>query len=67
MVDEVEKEERFFGEREYNPKDAERDDWRRVTRTHLGKFTGRVELHFNDGEPLTVKVVRVVKENSVRA
>lgn len=48
-------------ESEYNPKDAERADWRRVTRAHLGKFTGRVEVHLNDGEPLTVRVVKVVK------
>lgn len=67
MAGEVEKEGRLLREQEYNPRDAERDDWRRVTRTHLGKFTGRVELHFNDGEPLTVKVVRVVKENNNRA
>jgi hypothetical protein len=56
-----EKPERLLREREYNPSDAERADWRRVTRTHLGRFTGRVEIHLNDGEPLTVRKVEVVE------
>jgi hypothetical protein len=47
---------------EYNPEKDERDDWRRVTRTHVGKIiTGKVEIHFNEGEPLTVRKVEVVK------
>jgi hypothetical protein len=68
MAAERKKQGKLLRESEYNPNDEERADWRRVTRTHLGKLTGRVELHFNDGEPLTVRVVEVVKEsNNVRA
>lgn len=64
MAGKVEKGERLLREREYNPERDERADWRRVTRTHVGKFTGRVEVHFNDGEPLIVKVFEVVKESN---
>ena len=46
---------------EYNPKDDERADWRRVTFTHAGKIrTGKVEIHFNEGEPLMVRKVETV-------
>lgn len=47
--------------REYNPKEAERLDWRRVVRTHVGKITGEVVLHINEGEPLKVRTRRIVK------
>jgi hypothetical protein len=47
---------------EYNPEEAERADWRRVTYTHTGKITtGKVEIHFNEGEPLMVRKFEVVK------
>lgn len=61
MNEKDEKPERLLREREYNPRGTERDDWRRVGRTYLGKFTGRAEVHFNEGEPLMVRKVEVVK------
>jgi len=48
---------------EYNPGEAERADWRRITYTHAGKITtGKVEVHFNGGEPLMVRKIEVVKK-----
>lgn len=59
----AEKPERLYREREYNPPQDERAEWRRVARKHLGKFTGEVVLHMNDGEPLKVKKREVIKES----
>lgn len=59
----AEKPEKLFREREYNPPEDERADWRRLVRKYAGRITGAVTLHVNEGEPLKVHTRREDKQS----